>query len=65
LLTHAQEKRRFSRADEGFTFGPAREAFCVLVEEAAMAARSDDGRLEQSPCHGPKNRRSADAKAGC
>jgi hypothetical protein len=65
LLADAQQPRRFSRADEiralGFTYG----ASGVLVKEAAMATRSDDGRLEESPGDGTKNRRSAYAKSGC
>jgi hypothetical protein len=69
LLADAKQPRRFTRADElrasVLIFEPAGEASGVLVQEAAMATRGDDGRPEQSPCHGTKNRRSADAKAGC
>ena len=65
LLADAQQPRRFSRADEirasGFTY----RASGVLVKEAVMATRSDDGRLEESPGDGTKNRRSAYAKSGC
>jgi hypothetical protein len=61
LLAEAQQKRRFSGADEGITLEPACQAFGVLMEEAAMATRSHDRWPEQSPRHGTKNRRSADA----
>jgi hypothetical protein len=69
LLADAKQPRSFTRADQiqapAWIFEPAGVAARVLVREAAMATRGDDGRPEQSPCHGTKNRRSADAKAGC
>ena len=69
LLADAQQPRRFARADElrapGSIFETADEAYGVLGKEATVATRGDHGRPEQSPCHGTKNRRSADAKAGC
>jgi hypothetical protein len=37
----------------------------VFIEEPAMACWCDNCRPEQSPLHGTRHRRSADAKAGC
>lgn len=64
LLADTQEPRCFFRADEVRASESTFEsAFEVLGEEAAMAARSDQGRPQQPPRHSAKNRRPAHAQA--
>ena len=60
-LADAHELGRRLRADEPRAGDP----FGLLVQKPAVPTWGDDCRLEQSSRHGAKNRRSADAEAGC
>lgn len=69
LLADTELTRRLARADQLVRAFATRQAALespnILRQEAAMAARRDQRRLEQPPRDGAENRRSADTKALC
>jgi len=71
LLADTQQARRFSRADKssplarGRDRAGVREPVNVLELESAVSSRGHGGGPQLAACHGAKNGRSADAKAGC
>ena len=65
LLADTEKACRLARTDELASRQVGFQSLDVVGEKAAMAARRDQGRLEQAPRDGTKNSRSADTKAMC